>query len=70
MTDILTLNCWILGDEPGRIFTVEIPGSKTVSILKKAIKEEDKDVNVFHGIGAKLLDLWKVCSVRLLIPDI
>jgi len=65
MTNILALNCWILGDEPERIFTIEIPSSETVSVLEDAIKKDG-----FCGIVADSLDLWKVSSVGLLVPDI
>ena len=63
--DIESFNCWILGDERERVFPVEIPGSKTVGALKEAIKKVNQ-----YGFPAKLLDLWKVSSVRLLTPDI
>ena len=57
MTDILDLNCWILGDEPERVFTVKIASSETVSTLKDAIKEKKHRL---RGIDADSLDLWKV----------
>jgi Crinkler effector protein N-terminal domain len=37
---LLSLNCWIIGDDPDRVFTVKIPQTKNVSILKKLIKEK------------------------------
>ena len=58
MSNILELNCWILSHDPRRIFSVEVPSSKTVSHLKDAIK--DKKKHTFTGIDADLLDLWKV----------
>jgi Crinkler effector protein N-terminal domain len=42
MSSIQELNCWVLGEETSRVFTVEIQGTKNVSTLKKAIKEEKK----------------------------
>jgi len=57
-TQLLSLNCFILGDNPDRTFTVEIPHTKNVSILKKLIKEE-KAPHLDH-IAASDLDLWQV----------
>jgi len=48
----------VLGDDPSHVFTVEIPKTKTVSILKKAIKEEKK--HALEGVDADTLVLWKV----------
>jgi len=53
MSDMLNLNCWVLGDDPQRVFPVEIAKAKTVGALKKAIKEDPSN-------EAKYLDLWKV----------
>ncbi|KIM72350.1 hypothetical protein PILCRDRAFT_93498 [Piloderma croceum F 1598] len=58
MSDMLNLNCWLLGDDPRRVFPVEIAKTKTVGGLKKAIKGEK--MHAFDGIDADLLDLWKV----------
>jgi len=63
MTDILTLNCWILGDEIRRIFFVKVASSDTVGILKDEIKEKK---HRFHRIDADTLYLWKVSSVGLI----
>ena len=38
-TQLLSLNCFLLGDEPDRMFTVKIPKTENVSILKDLIKE-------------------------------
>ncbi|KAJ3499972.1 hypothetical protein NLJ89_g9993 [Agrocybe chaxingu] len=57
-TQLLSLNCFILGDDPDRVFTVEIPKNKNVSILKKLIKEE-KAPHLDH-VAASDLDLWQV----------
>jgi hypothetical protein len=68
MSNILELNCWVLGDDPRRVFSVEIVISKTVSALKKLIKDEKK--HTFDGIDADLLDLWKVSDRALLMYKI
>jgi hypothetical protein len=68
MSNILELNCWVLGDDLRSVFSVEIPSSKAVSYLKKAIKEDEK--HAFNGIDADLLDLWKVSNrIRLAYCD-
>ncbi|KAF8885865.1 hypothetical protein CPB84DRAFT_1850243 [Gymnopilus junonius] len=54
----LSLYCWILGDDSERTFTVKIPKTDNVSILKKLIKEE-KAPHLNH-IAASDLDLWRV----------
>ena len=61
MSTVLELNCWILGDEPRRVFPVKIASSETVGHLKEAIK--DKKKQTFTGIDADLLDLWKVSNL-------
>jgi len=60
MSDMLNLNCWVLGDDPQRVFSVKIAKSETVDALKKAIMEDPSNEGDFDGIGAKYLDLWKV----------
>ena len=57
-TQLLSLNCFVLGDDPDRMFTVEIPKTKNVSILKKLIKDE-KAAHL-EQIDASDLDLWQV----------
>jgi hypothetical protein len=37
ISDMLNLNCWILGDDPKRVFSIEIAKTKTVAALKKGI---------------------------------
>jgi hypothetical protein len=59
MSHILHLNCWVLGDDPQHVFSVEIAKTKTVDGLKDAILEKNK--NAFVGLDAKYLVLWKVC---------
>jgi hypothetical protein len=58
---VLQLNCWILGDHPDRVFSVNIasPGPCQGATLKKAIKEQ-KHASVFNDIDADDLILWKV----------
>jgi hypothetical protein len=55
---LLSLNCFLLGDDPDRMFTVEIPKNKNVSILKKLIKEENP--SSLDNIDVKNIDLWEV----------
>ena len=57
---LITLNGWVFADDPDRVFTVEIPREKSVSLLKKAIKEEKK--RRLYDIDADALDLWKASS--------
>jgi hypothetical protein len=42
MSNILEINCWVLGDDLNGVFPVEVASSKTVGTLKKAIKEETR----------------------------
>jgi hypothetical protein len=58
MSDMLNLNCWVLGDDPQRVFSVKIAKSETVGGLKKAIKKEKEPE--FDDYAADRLDLWKV----------
>jgi len=56
----LTLNCWILGLNNADAFSVDILRSRTVSHLKKEIKEAmAPDLN---HISAPSLGIWKVNS--------
>jgi len=55
---ILELNCLVLGDDPNHVFAVEISNAKTVSALKKAIKNEKK--HTFQHVDADALVLWNV----------
>jgi hypothetical protein len=59
MSDLLNLNCWVLGDDPQCVFSLKIAKSETINVLKKAIKNEKKPI--FDDIMADTLDLWKVC---------
>ena len=60
MSNILELNCWVIGDDPRHVILVEVPSSKTVGYLKKAIKNEIE--HSFDNFDAKSLDLWKVSN--------
>ena len=53
------LNCFVLGDDEERVFSIEIAKDKNVGILKKLIREEN--TRLFTDVDAKDLDLWKVC---------
>jgi Crinkler effector protein N-terminal domain len=57
-TQLLSLNCFVLGDDLKKAFTVKIPKTENVSILKKLIKEK-KAPHLDHH-AASDLDLWKV----------
>ena len=55
----LALNCLLLNDDSKRpVFTVEIPETKNVSILKELIKE--KKAPHLDDLAASDLILWKV----------
>lgn len=68
MSNTLELNCWVLGDDPNRVFAVEISSSKTVSFLKEVIKDKKKPV--FDDIAADSLHLWMVSNATLWIRRI
>jgi hypothetical protein len=55
---LLSLNCFIHGDDPDRMFTVKVPKTDNVSILKSLIKNEK--ASRLKDIDASDLDLWKV----------
>ena len=57
-TQLLSLNCFVLGDDLKKVFTVKIDKTENVSILKKLIKEE-KASRLEH-VDASDLDLWNV----------
>ena len=59
MSNILELNCWVIGNEPLSIFPVEVASLKTVGTLKKAIKDEMEN-SQYSDLIAKSLMLWKV----------
>lgn len=61
-SDILNLNCWVLGDHRPRVFSVKIARSEMVDALKDEIKIKKK--HTFLNIDANRLDVWKVSSCR------
>jgi hypothetical protein len=56
----LELFCWVQGDPHDQAFSLQIAETKTVSALKKAIKEEKKIA--FGHVDADSLKLWKVSA--------
>ena len=60
----LALNCFLVGDDPNQIFTVEIPKNQNVSIFKDLIKK--KKFPQYIQIIASNLKIWRV---DLPIPD-
>ena len=53
-TQLLSLNCFVLGSDSSEIFTVEILKTKNVSILKKTIKEEQSP-RLDHVVASELI---------------
>jgi Crinkler effector protein N-terminal domain len=53
-----SLNCFLYGDAPDRTFTVKIPKTENISILKDRIKE--KNPSSLGNVDAKNIDLWQV----------
>jgi hypothetical protein len=58
-TSEFLLNCFVLGDDKGRIFPVKISRNDNVGILKDEIKK--KKAHLLSDVDASDLDLWKVC---------
>jgi len=61
---LLSLNCFVLGDKPNEMFTVKVPKTDNVSILKKMIKEE-KSPDLDHISASKLI----LTQVSLAVDD-
>jgi hypothetical protein len=61
-TQLLSLNCFVLGDDLKKVFTVEVEKTKNVSILKKVIKEENAP-RLDHVVAMDL-DLFRVSLPR------
>jgi hypothetical protein len=55
---MLSLTCYLLGDDINRYFIVEIEETESVSILKDLIKE--KKAHHLDHVAASDLDIWKV----------
>lgn len=64
LTFTLSLNCFLLGDDSTKFFTVKVPKSDNVSILKEMIKEK-KACHLAH-LDASDLILWKVSDHLLM----
>lgn len=56
--NLLTLFCLVDGDSLSEAFEVEISSTKTVSALKKVIRDDNSVA--FADIDAKMLTLWRV----------
>jgi hypothetical protein len=54
----LSLNCFVLGDDPGCVFAVETQLTSKISILKDLIKENN--ARLLARVDAKDLDLFQV----------
>ena len=54
---LLTLNCYVRGDDQDRVFEVEIGENKSIASLKKAIKDEKSQT--FRDVDVDSLVLWK-----------
>ncbi|KAI6134394.1 hypothetical protein EV401DRAFT_2204424 [Pisolithus croceorrhizus] len=57
MSDILSLNCLVIGDDLKRMFTVKIARSGSVSTLEKAIKDENQ--RTFGRVDIIRLELFR-----------
>ena len=57
-TQLLSLNCFVLGDDLRKLFTVEVEKTKNVSIFKDLIKE--KKASCLEHVDASDLNLWDV----------
>jgi hypothetical protein len=66
-TQLLSLNCLVVGDDLKKVFTVEVEKTKNVSILKKLIKEE-KAPHLDH-VAASDLDLWNISLAKDDVTD-
>src|SRR6266568_4992337 len=65
----LSLNCFVLGGDSSAVFTVKIPKSENVSILKRLIKEE-RSCRLEH-VDASDLTAWKVSlPVDAITPEL
>jgi hypothetical protein len=65
-SDLLELNCWLLGDDAQDGFGVNIPKIEKVSTLKEVIKDKNQQ-SLIH-VDARCLALWKV-SDQTLVTD-
>ena len=58
MVSVLSLNCFVLGDDPESVFPVDIQVISKIGILKDLIKE--KNARLLARVDAKDLDLFQV----------
>ncbi len=59
--EFLSLNCWVSGDNPKKVFTVKVPKSENVAALQYAIKENHLAGDfTFKKLSAKDLNVWAV----------
>ena len=65
-TGKLTLNCWIVGEEMGQIFFVDISDSQYVCDLHRAIKKEK--LVALENVDASDLVLWEVRASKPRCP--
>ena len=65
-SDLIALNCLILGNSPEFAFVVEIDPAKTIDHLKSAIKKRRPDV--FGDVLDVHISLWKV-DIALDVPN-
>ncbi len=54
----ITLWCYVLGDEPCQVFSVEIDSGKVVAVLRKVIKANNP--NSLLDASSNELNLWAV----------
>ena len=55
---LLSLNCFVLGDDPGSVFPVDIQTTTKIGILKDRIKE--KNAHLDHVAATEDLELFQV----------
>jgi hypothetical protein len=60
MDSLIVLNCSILGDKIDRLFSIEISRTKNISMLKDAIKENQKPK--LDSVTASDLDIYMVSN--------
>jgi len=54
---IFALNCLLFNDDPTKVFTVKVPESENVSILKELVKEKNAPLD---HLAASDLILYKI----------
>jgi Crinkler effector protein N-terminal domain len=65
----LSINCLLLGSDSSEVFTVKIPKTENVSILKRLIKEEQS--HSLNHVDASKLTVWKVSlPVDTIAPEL